>query len=292
MRIFFVGLILWVTPVLASEPACTALTQPVPVKYCVHKPTDSSGWFKNRDILYYFHGRNGNELRWSQEHYYTGEIQRDWKRRKKHAPTVVSISFGPIWLLAPKNQSPRSGLFEYVVGYLLPRIEKELGGVKGRRLLLGESMGGVNSLVLSMRTNLFDRVAALCAPVADITPFSTPEEVKAYVETTTAWKNLKDSAPDLIYQTFAGISQLGQAFFPTAQDWAASDPMNLAKNLDSKTAPQYYLAAGMKDEYLTFEGNEKLSKIIKSRRGSVDWHPSWAGHCVADIPSVSKFLVH
>lgn len=289
-KIIFI-LSLFSAPVFASEPHCTELAQPVPVKYCVHAPVHN-GLFKNRDILYYFHGRNGNELRWSEDYYYTGEIRKDWKRRKKSAPTVVSISFGPVWLLGPKNQSPVSGLLDFTVGYLMPRIEKELGGLKGKRLLLGESMGGVNALILSMKADLFERVVALCAPVAaEINPFSTADEVKAYVETTTAWKNLKGSSPDLIYKTYEGLVQLSRAFFPTPQDWTGSNPMELAKTLDAKKAPEYYLAAGMKDEYLPFEGNQTLAQTLKSRKIKVDWRPAWGGHCIGDVPTISKFLV-
>ena len=205
-------------------------------------------------------------------------------------PTVVSFSFGNEWLLASKNTSPVSGLFEFVIGEMIPSIEASLGGLRGRRLIMGESMGGINSLQLSLRTLLFRKAAVLCAPMGEISPFSTPEQVRSYAETTAAWQYYKGQEK-VVLDGISSLQEFGRAFFPTFADWELADPMVLARRSSGRVAPQFYLAAGFHDQFAIYEGNEVFAEILAAQGVPVEWRPQWGGHCAMDIPSLAEFLI-
>jgi hypothetical protein len=265
---------------------CFQVTQPIAFNYCIHQPNQK----KSKNILYHLHGRGGSELFWSDSVFYTEQIRQHWLSKKSKWPTVVSVSFGKIWLLAERNQSPYSGLFEAFTGFVIPHIESQLGGLKGKRILLGESMGGFNSAQLSFKTNLFRRAAILCAPMSEVSPFAPEEEILAHVQKSTAWKYYQNSDPNLVMDTVKGSVQLARAFFPTPEDWANGNPLSLVSNFASKTKTEFYVAAGFYDKFALYEANQVFSETIKSEGGRVDWRPQWGGHCAIDIPTLANFL--
>ena len=58
-------------------------------------------------------------------------VQASWQQAKTLPPTVVLISYGPTWLLAPKGKKPDSGLLEDFLAKL-PEIDKKTGNPKRR----------------------------------------------------------------------------------------------------------------------------------------------------------------
>lgn len=94
----------------------------------------------NQDIIYHFHGRNLDHTIWNDDTYYTSLIQSHWQKSNEKPPTVVLVSYGPQWLLTPKNSRAESGLMDDFISNL-PLIESKIGKPKNR-ILLGESMGG------------------------------------------------------------------------------------------------------------------------------------------------------
>jgi hypothetical protein len=169
------------TSALAADPHCQPMDSPLQgqkAELCIY-PGE-----KNADVLYFLHGMNENAEMWGQQGFFTEQLRAYWKAHGEAAPTVVSVSFGEVWLLGPKTTAPYGfGSFDLFTDKVMPMIEAKLGGIKGRRLLLGDSMGGFNSLQLGMKTDLFVKVAALCAPMGDgnVGPFSSDAEVAAGV---------------------------------------------------------------------------------------------------------------
>jgi len=98
------------------------------------------------------------------------QVRSEWAKNHERVPTVISVSFGPVWLLAEKNGSPYSGLLNAFTEKVMPMLEAQLGGLHGRRLIVGESMGGFNTLQVALKTRLFAKAAALCAPMAGVSP--------------------------------------------------------------------------------------------------------------------------
>ena len=64
---------------------------------------------------------------WNDDTYFTSLVQAYWQRPSIKPPTVVVVSYGPVWLLTPQNSKEESGLMDDFVARL-PEIES-----KGRR---------------------------------------------------------------------------------------------------------------------------------------------------------------
>lgn len=255
--------------------------------YCIHTPIKNA----SNDILYYLHGAGGSEKTWQDDDYYPGQIRKEWSDQNAQFPTIVSLSFGEIWLLAEKNSSEWSGLFEVLTQKVIPTIEANLGGLKGRRLLVGESMGGFNSVQLALKSRLFSRAAILCAPMSEMSPFATQGEIDATIYASRAWRYYRDIAPALVLTNVKTMLEIVREFYPTADEWASGDPLQLAARAEKDGAPEIYLAAGAYDAFVLYEGNEKFASVLKKGGLAVDWRPQWGGHCAIDIPSLARFLV-
>ncbi|WP_369062053.1 alpha/beta hydrolase-fold protein [Caulobacter sp. 73W] len=136
------------------------------LRYCIYR--DEKG--TNGDVLYHLHGRNLDEQIWNDETYLTGMLQGQWQARGSTPPTVVTLSYGPTWLLTPKGERSDSGLLDDLKARL-PEIESKTGAPR-RRMLLGESMGGLNVLIAGLSDpKSFKKVAALCPGVYVDSPF-------------------------------------------------------------------------------------------------------------------------
>lgn len=269
------------TAAFATEPArlaadCgAAKAGPVSWKFCVYTETGS----RNQDVLYYFHGRGLDEKAWGDDGYYTGMVRKAWQAHGAGAPTVIAISFGKDWLLVPKNKSPYSGLLDAFTAAVVPTMEARIGGVKGRRILLGESMGGFNGTAVALRTTLFAKAALLCPPMTTLSPFATEAEIVAFIERTKA-------SPEKV----RGAIQLSRAFLPEPADYDAASPLQLAEKASSATPP-LYVSCGSYDEYGFFEGAERFAATARARGTKVAWRPLQGGHCAVDIESVAAFLL-
>src|ERR1044071_912428 len=55
------------------------------------------------DIIYHLHARNLDASVWNDDTYFTSQVQAYWQRLSIKPPTVVIVSYGPVWLLTPKN---------------------------------------------------------------------------------------------------------------------------------------------------------------------------------------------
>ncbi|NJM09888.1 MAG: alpha/beta hydrolase [Bdellovibrionaceae bacterium] len=264
---------------------CAKFSAPLTGGYCVHVPSSH----RSRDIVYHLHGSGGSEADFQDPWYYTGQIRAEWKKTGQRLPTVVSISFGSFWLLAEKNASPYSGMFELLTQQVIPSIEAGLGGLRGKRIVFGESMGGFNTAQLALKTKLFSRAAILCAPMSEVSPYADLGTIKAHLEKSAAHQYWRKRDPDAVFNTMKEVITLVQTFFPTEQDYVSANPLVLASNSRSRT--HLYVTAGFHDVYALYEGNEKFSGILRASHRRVEWRPQWGGHCVMDIPSLARFLV-
>jgi hypothetical protein len=107
-------------------------------RYCIYKAKQGT----NGGLVYHLHGRNLDENGWNDDNFFTALVQMYWANRDRKPPVVVSVSYGPIWLLAPKGLGKKSGLLETFISQTIPKIETRLGFVPSYRALAGESMGG------------------------------------------------------------------------------------------------------------------------------------------------------
>jgi pimeloyl-ACP methyl ester carboxylesterase len=262
------------TQTVAFEPARQECGVRGPLRFCINK----SARGVNGDVVYHLHGRNMDERVWNDNSYLTAMLQAHWQDGGVKPPTVVTVSYGPVWLLAPKGQLKDSGLLEDFM-QRLPEIEAVVGEPT-RRMLVGESMGGLNALILGLTQHTqFTKVAALCPGVYADSPFSSLATLKAGAERTGA-------NPKIIL----GIVQLAKAHFANEGEWRRASPLQLIEGAGAHF-PHLFLSCGLYDAYGNFEGTQRLARRAAQLGVKVEWHPIYGGHCATDIASLGNFLL-
>lgn len=239
--------------------------------YCIYTAAATNGR-RSTDLLYFLHG--GGEAAESWGRWAVGkEYFREYRSKGIPAPTVVSISFGRLWLLTEK-----SGLFERFTSVAMPFIEKKTRA-PAKRFLWGMSMGGFNALELALkRPELWRAVVLSCPGITPLSPRAAPQEIKDYMARTGARKANVDS-----------ILDLARTYFPNGEDWDRHDPLALAAAAGS--IPPLLIECGDQDEYGFFEGSRLLSEALGNGGRSVEFHRVPGGaHCVVTPAVVLKFL--
>jgi pimeloyl-ACP methyl ester carboxylesterase len=266
----------WGNQAVTFTPASQQCGQEGQLRYCVHRAVGGV----NGDVVYHLHGRNLEAEIWNDPTYFTALVQAYWQNAGLLPPTVISLSYGPVWLLAPKGQAEHSGLLD-TIWPDISAIEGRVGKPR-RRLLMGESMGGLNSLVLGLsHPHQFDKVAALCPAVYLDSPFAPLSQIRAAMVRTGA-------EPRIIF----GIWQLSRRYVSSPEEWRRISPLALIEGAAVQEArPSLYLSAGLYDRYGLYEGTERLAQRTAQRGLPTEWHPVYAGHCAIDIASLGAFLV-
>lgn len=266
----------WGAQAVRFTPASQQCGQEGPLRYCVHRAVGGV----NGDVLYHLHGRNLEAEVWNDPTYFTALVQAHWERAGVLPPTVISLSYGPEWLLTPKGQAESSGLLETIwtdIGSIEERV-----GTPRRRLLMGESMGGLNVLVLGLsHPQHFEKVAALCPAVYVDSPFAPFRKMgEAMVRT--------GADP----RTVLGIWQLSRRYVSSAEEWVRLSPLALIEGAAVREArPSLYLSAGLYDRFGLYEGTERMARRAAQRGLPTEWHPLYGGHCAIDIASLGSFIV-
>lgn len=243
------------------------------LRYCVYR--DRRG--TNGDVVYHMHGRNLDERIWNDDTYMTALIQSEWQRHPELPPTVVTISYGSTWLLTPKGEKPDSGLLDDLMTRL-PAIEAEIGRPR-RRLLMGESMGGLNVLIAGLSyPSRFAKVAALCPGVYSTSPFAPLSTIRATMQRTGA-------NPEIIF----GVWMMARKYAANDAEWQRVSPLALIERA-GPSYPALYLSNGLYDVYGNFEGTQRLVDRARTRGVSTEWHPLYGGHCATDAASLAVFL--
>jgi S-formylglutathione hydrolase FrmB len=252
-----------------AKKECGAVDE---LKYCVYTAVGGV----NGDVIYHLHGRNLDENVWNDDTYFTSMIQQYWQRQNIKAPTVVSVSFGGVWLLSKKGKTEKSGLLETFLSSLAT-IESKIGVPKSR-ILLGESMGGLNVLVAGLSdSQKFSKIASLCPGLYLDSPFSPLEKLKEAIERTGA-------DPKIVL----GIVQLSKEYLADEKEWSEFNPLETVEHTAPST--KLYLSCGLYDAYGNFEGTDAFAAKAKKRGFDTTWHPLYGGHCAIDVASLGEFL--
>ena len=254
-----------------AEQACGTAG---PFRYCVNRDRRGS----NGDIVYHLHGRNLDERIWNDDTYLTAMLQGEWQRSRALPPTVVTLSYGSTWILTPKGEKADSGLLDDLMTRL-PAIEAKVGRPH-RRLLMGESMGGLNVLVAGLSyPSRFAKVAALCPGVYASSPFASLSTIRTTAERPGA-------NPKIVF----GVLLLARKYLASDAEWRRVSPLDLIE----RAGPHYpalYLSNGLYDTYGNFEGTQRLADMARQRGVRTEWHPIYGGHCATDTSSLAAFLL-
>jgi len=257
-------------PISTVEMHCFAETQPVPYSFCINRVRGS----QNRDVVFHFHGRNGDATWWNDSPSYSGEVVRRWAQTQQQAPIVVSISFGALWLLDDSLMA----VFEHEV---MPRVERELGEKPTRLMAVGESMGGLNALLAALKMpNRFSKVASLCAPLATVSPFAALADIAQFVFSSST--SMKRAVMMMVFS---------RKFYPSEAHWLANHPMPLSQRETPRSGTAFYVTCGAKDEWGCTGASEQLVTTLRARGATVDWVPRPGGHCDIETDSLADALV-
>ena len=264
-----------------EQPAgteCGAETaQLIPWNWCVYRTPGS----KNPDVVWYLHGRGGDEFSWAAKKEY-GEIRHQWATLAAAPPTVINVTFGTQWLLVSKNSTKRSGLLEYFQRTVIPAMEAKLGGLKGRRMLLGESMGGFSATELLLSREVkWDKVALACPALAWVSPWASWGKMLAWT-----WKNRVNPVI-----TISILMTVRPFFDRQAKDWEKLSPLALAATHLDKDTPPLLITIGQQDSYGFYSGVHDFYEIAAKQSGSrVEWAPVKGHHCSMDSDAIARFL--
>ncbi|OYX57089.1 MAG: esterase [Brevundimonas subvibrioides] len=264
----------WGAQAVDFRPAAETCGASGALRYCIYRAAQGT----NGDVLYHLHGRSLDERIWNDDTYLTGMLQAQWQGRGALPPTVVTLSYGSTWLLAPRGQRPESGLLEDLMARL-PDIEARTGAPR-RRLLMGESMGGLNVLIAGLsEPRTFNKIAALCPGVYVDSPFDPLTTMRAAIERTGA-------NPKMAF----GIWLLVRTYIADEAEWRRISPLSLIERAGPDT-PALYISNGLYDAYGNYEGTRLLAERAVERGVRTEWRPLYGGHCATDIASLASFLV-
>ncbi len=228
-------------------------------------------------MVYYFHGATQSETTWSVKRldFYT-----HWESRGLDAPTVVAISLGRFWILSEKAGNAKGGLLDLFMEQMLPQLERALGNRNGRRILVGESMGGFNASQLMLKyPSYWDRVALLCPAFMTIPPYATATEVADYTRRNRASRMYVSAA-----------IQMFRSYFADNASWLRSTPLEASPGVLSGVTPQILVACGSNDEFGFYEGAKKFSEIAQATHTDTEWHSTTGRHCSYPVKEVARFI--
>jgi S-formylglutathione hydrolase FrmB len=243
--------------------------------YCVHRSAQTD----RRAILYVLHGKNGNAQMWMSSSGYPALLQKYWQEDLASPPIIVTVSFGPVWLAKSSANPSTSGVLETFQSEVFKVVEDRVGRPQ-RRHLLGESMGALNVLALSLSfPKSFNKVAALCPPLFNESPFDEWSTWQSFLMRTGA------KPKDLVT-----LVTMGRKMFKDDQEWRSFSPMDRVQSASFTKSQHFYISAGLKDGFGLFEGTEQFIKSLKRSGARVHWRPNSGRHCSVDIPSLARFL--
>lgn len=258
----------WVPEPMADlEMRCFDESAPVPWSFCINRAREGT----SGDVLYHLHGRNGSARWWNDATYYTAKVHEAWRAHGTKPPIVVSISFGKLWLL-------NDDLLPVFLETVLARVERELGIEVAHRMIVGESMGGINTLIAALKTQgVFTKAAALCPPLATVSPYASLGELYDYVsKSSTSWRRA------------AMLLVFARRFFSDEAAWGRYDPLRLAREYRGDT--KLYLSCGAQDDWGCMEGSLALVTNLEESGRAITFERRPGGHCDIDAGSLARFL--
>jgi len=246
-------------------------------EWCIDYPENRT----NPDVLYYLHGigRSVHDWRDSTDN---KAIQAQWTKLRTSPPTVITISFGSAWLLSDLGGFLMPALYPTFFNEIMPKLERLIGGVHGRRMLKGESMGGFNASQLYLKSGqAFDRAVLLCPAITTLGPFAPLEQIEQQMVRSRGAINR-----NLVFAFQFWSFQV----FPSPAIWSVHDPLQMVRHLVSSAKP-LYISAGKRDEFGFYEGTVKFASQARARGAKVTWHSSVGGHCSSqDAVAIARFL--
>lgn len=202
------------------------------LRYLIVDSTDDRN---TTDLIFYLHGLERTEYEWVEQNGFGSKFYSVLKEQPQFVKLpVVSISLAGSFLLIEDAPKPFDTNIESLfLKQIIPYFQKKLNRM-GKVYLIGHSLGGFNSLMVSLRhPDLFTTIAIISPYTAPISPFNT-KEFEA------AGKKFKMSKFQIAF-----IKQLLTGAFGNEKKWNEYNPFALLEK-DKKT-PYIIMSSATKD---------------------------------------------
>lgn len=225
------------------------------------------------NIVYFFHGLGGSEFELFGPN---GQMILDGLARTfgDELPVLVGLSMGPTGVLGDETDE--------VAQIGLPALEQLIAnGRNFRRLLLGGSLGGHNTLRLAAEApERFAAAAALCPALATFNGYNQAE-IDAY----------KARHPVILDEEFLDRALTAyRAELTSADEWNRANPFTLLPQGVYDNLP-IFLSVGREDTLGFIEGSREFrDRALTRPLMRVDYHEVSGGHCAFDIPALFRFI--
>ncbi|MES2962252.1 MAG: alpha/beta hydrolase [Bdellovibrionota bacterium] len=239
---------------------------------------------KDRTLVF-FHGIMNNHAAWNGKA--ARSLTKSFRELRVEAPTVLTVSMGRVFFLSGRRLANGFTDVEEVTATLV-KLVRELGLSKldgaSKLDLMGDSMGGNNSLHLYLRNpELFRRFAMICPANSRVSPFVSSEEWE---------RNLKDEGANYMY-SFA-LKKTLQHYYESDAVWNAESPLHFIRNGFYKplVKPEPIFIGIVKHDPYGFNKVERdLADLLEKKGHTVTFTKSDAGHCYIDTEPLARFFL-
>jgi S-formylglutathione hydrolase FrmB len=213
--------------------------------YALYLPPSYAETTRAYPVLFYLHGANENEKRWSTRGLTDIALDR-LVRNGNIGEFIVAIPFGANSFYT--NSVTGERWEDMVIDEFIPMIETEnrAVGTRSGRAISGISMGGYGALKLAMKhPGLFTAVSAHSAMLLDGFDDVSVNPRAAQLYT-------------LLFDSIFGISD-------SMDYWNQNNPLRIARESNDLGSLGIYFDCGTEDEYGFFAGAQRLHDILEER---------------------------
>jgi S-formylglutathione hydrolase FrmB len=220
------------------------------LNYAVYLPPTYEASARKYPVLYFLHGLNENETRWSTRG--GADLLLDkMVADKKIGEFIVAIPAVDSTSFYTNVRSGNAAWEDVVVKEFIPMVEStyRVNATRTSRAISGISMGGYGSLKIALKhPEMFSAVSAHSAAL-----------VPSFDTTTVSGRRL--DMFKALFDRIYGINFAG----PGPQDltyWEANNPLTLAKDTSKLQGMKFYFDCGTEDDYGFYDGHKALDDIL------------------------------
>jgi S-formylglutathione hydrolase FrmB len=220
--------------------------------YALYRPPSYEATTLDYPVLFFLHGANENERRWSTRGFTDLELDR-MVEAGEIGEFIVAIPFGANSFYT--NSVTGERWEDMVIDEFIPMIESEHRaiGTRAGRAISGISMGGYGALKIAMKhPDMFNAVSAHSAML--IENFDNvsvnPRAEQLYT---------------LLFDRIFGLSE-------SMDHWETNNPLRLGAQAAGVDTLQIYFDCGTEDEYGFFAGAELLHDVLEARGIDHEFH--------------------
>ncbi|MBI9098401.1 MAG: hypothetical protein JEY91_07975 [Spirochaetaceae bacterium] len=214
--------------------------------------------------------------------------------------TIISISFGPYWLLT-FNKLPDTETLHIPVSIFHRLISQEIippfSDTDSKVMIMGHSMGGHNAAQAAFRyPETYHKVLILSPSYLPISPFASINVKKEFaLKAEMKYGSLKSRVKQMITGTgyiedrVLDIFEKQKAKYITEQNWNNQDFIPLLER-PNIIYPETYISCGINDPFALMEGSLSLYNKLIEIQNPVTFDPLKGGHNVFNWPYIINFI--